>query len=127
MDWSRIIPEVNQKVAEDGYSLFGLLFMMMLFKGVLASLAGPAPNYDMQKILSTRSPQEASKMSGFVSVVLLPVRYSMVAGFAVLALLFYDQMDLSAVDPSGKTYLDFERILRQRSTILSRRGCWAWS
>ncbi len=111
MDWSSIIPEVNQKVAEDGYSLFGLLFMMMIFKGVLASLAGPAPNYDMQKILSTRSPQEASKMSGFVSVVLLPVRYSMVAGFAVLALLFYNQMDLSAVDASGKTYIDFERIL----------------
>lgn len=111
MDWSAHIAEVNQKVGQDGYSLFGLLFMMMLFKGVLASLAGPAPNYDMQKILSTRSPQEASKMSGFVSVVLLPVRYSMVAGFAVLALLFYDQMDLHAVDASGKTYLDFERIL----------------
>jgi len=36
---------------------------------------GPAPNYDMQKILSTRSPQEASKMSGFVNVILLPIRY----------------------------------------------------
>ena len=24
--------------------------MMMLFKGVFAGLAGPAPNYDMQKI-----------------------------------------------------------------------------
>lgn len=111
MDWSAIIPEVNQKIADDGYSLFGLLFMMMLFKGILASLAGPAPNYDMQKILSTRSPQEASKMSGFVSVVLLPVRYAMVAGFAVLALLFYNQMNLSAVDVSGRTYVDFERIL----------------
>jgi len=30
--------------------------MMMLFKGVASSLAGPAPNYDMQKVLSTRSP-----------------------------------------------------------------------
>ncbi|MDX2278510.1 MAG: sodium:solute symporter family protein [Saprospiraceae bacterium] len=111
MDWTAIIPAVNQKVAEDGYSLFGLLFMMMVFKGVLASLAGPAPNYDMQKILSTKSPQEASKMSGFVSVVLLPVRYTMVTGFAVLALLFYDQMNLSAVDAKGSTFIDFERIL----------------
>ncbi len=111
MDWTAIIPAVNQKVAEDGYSLFGLLFMMMVFKGVLASLAGPAPNYDMQKILSTKSPQEASKMSGFVSVVLLPVRYTMVTGFAVLALLFYDQMNLSAVDAKGNTFIDFERIL----------------
>ncbi len=111
MDWTAIIPAVNQKVAEDGYSLFGLLFMMMVFKGVLASLAGPLPNYDMQKILSTKSPQEASKMSGFVSVVLLPVRYTMVTGFAVLALLFYDQMNLSAVDAKGSTFIDFERIL----------------
>ncbi|MEI6411825.1 MAG: sodium:solute symporter family protein [Bacteroidota bacterium] len=111
MDWTGIIPEVNQKVAEDGYSLFGIMFMMMVFKGVLASLAGPAPNYDMQKILSTKSPQEASKMSGFVSVVLLPVRYAMVTGFAVLALLYYNQLNLNAVDANGKTFIDFERIL----------------
>jgi SSS family solute:Na+ symporter len=111
MDWTGIIPEVNQKVAEDGYSLFGIMFMMMVFKGVLASLAGPAPNYDMQKILSTKSPQEASKMSGFVSVVLLPVRYAMVTGFAVLALLYYNQLNLNAVDVNGKTFIDFERIL----------------
>ena len=59
--------------------------MMMLFKGVLISAAGPAPNYDMQKILSTRSPREAAMMSGFVSLVLMPIRYLLVAGFAVLA------------------------------------------
>jgi Na+/proline symporter len=111
MDWSGILPEVNRKVAEDGYSMFGAFFMMMLFKGVLASVAGPAPNYDMQKILSTRSPQEASKMSGFVSVVLLPVRYAMITGFTVLALLYYHDMNLNAVDASGQSYLDFERIL----------------
>ena len=28
--------------------------MMMVFKGILVSAAGPAPNYDMQKILSTK-------------------------------------------------------------------------
>jgi hypothetical protein len=33
--------------------------MLMVFKGILASIAGPAPNYDMQKILSTKSPLEA--------------------------------------------------------------------
>ena len=111
MDWSGILPEVNRKVAEDGYSMFGAFFMMMLFKGVLASVAGPAPNYDMQKILSTRSPQEASKMSGFVSVVLMPVRYAMITGFTVLALLYYHDMNLNAVDANGQSYLDFERIL----------------
>ena len=30
-------------------NLFGFFFMMMLFKGVFAAAAGPAPNYDMQK------------------------------------------------------------------------------
>jgi len=28
------------------------MFGLMFFKGVLASLAGPAPNYDMQRILA---------------------------------------------------------------------------
>ncbi len=106
MDWTGIIDEVNSKIASDGYSLFGIFFMMMLFKGVLASLAGPAPNYDMQKILSTSSPKEAAKMSGFVSVVLMPARYLMITGFAVLAILYYDQLNLVV---AGK--IDFEQIL----------------
>ena len=28
----------------------------MFFKGVLQSVAGPAPNYDMQRVLSARTP-----------------------------------------------------------------------
>ncbi|HSC52275.1 MAG TPA: sodium:solute symporter family protein [Phnomibacter sp.] len=107
LDWSKIVAEANQKIASDGYGLFGLLFMMMLFKGVFAAAAGPAPNYDMQKILSTRSPKEASKMTGFVSIVLLPVRYSMVIGLTVLGLLYYNQLQLS----DGNGGVDFERIL----------------
>ncbi|WP_055562924.1 sodium:solute symporter family transporter, partial [Hymenobacter sp. AT01-02] len=107
LDWSRLIPEVNSKIASDGYSLFGLFFMMMAFKGMFASLAGPAPNYDMQKILSTRSPEEASKMSGFVSIILLPIRYSLIIGLTVLGLLYYRQMNLT--DSTGS--IDFERIL----------------
>ena len=106
LDWSEIIPEVNEKIISDGYSLFGIFFSMMLFKGVLVSLAGPAPNYDMQKILSTRSPKEAAKMSGFVSVVLMPARYFMIAGFGVLGLLFYDKLDLIVGNR-----IDFEQIL----------------
>lgn len=107
LDWSKIAAEANQKIADDGFSLFGLFFMMMLLKGVFASLAGPAPNYDMQKILSTRSPKEASKMTGFVSIVLLPIRYTMVTGLTVLALLYYNQIYLK--DANGIT--DFEKIL----------------
>ena len=107
LDWSHILPAAVQKISDDNFGLFGVFFMMMLFKGVFASLAGPAPNYDMQKILSTRSPKEASKMTGFVSIILLPIRYTMVIGLTVLALLYYNQMDLSV--PDGGT--DFERIL----------------
>ncbi len=106
LDWSKIISDANKKIAEDGFSPFGFFFMMMLFKGVFASLAGPAPNYDMQKILSTRSPKEASKMTGFVSIVLLPIRYALIIGLTVLALLNYNQLNLSS--PMGT---DFEKIL----------------
>jgi len=106
LDWSSIVPDANKKINEDGFGLFGFFFMMMLFKGVFASLAGPAPNYDMQKILSTRSPKDASKMSGFVSIILLPVRYSMVIGLTVLAILYYNQLNIA----TGKG-TDFEKIL----------------
>jgi SSS family solute:Na+ symporter len=107
LDWSKIAADANKKIADDGFSLFGIFFMMMLLKGVFASLAGPAPNYDMQKVLSTRSPKDASKMTGFVSIVLLPVRYTMIIGLTVLALLYYNQLHLKG--PDGVT--DFERIL----------------
>lgn len=107
LDWSKIAADANKKIADDGFSLFGIFFMMMLMKGIFASLAGPAPNYDMQKILSTRSPKEASKMTGFVSIILLPIRYSMITGLTVLALLYYNQLYLKG--PDGVT--DFERIL----------------
>ncbi|MHC4557323.1 MAG: sodium:solute symporter, partial [Planctomycetota bacterium] len=60
--------------------------MLMLFKGILASMAGPAPNYDMQRVLATRNPREASLMSATVNVVLYFPRYMLVAGLTVLAL-----------------------------------------
>src|SRR5690606_7243506 len=106
LDWSHIIPEVNEKIKSDQYEPFSSFFTLMLVKGVLASLAGPAPNYDMQKLLSTKSPKEAAKMSGFVNIILLPTRYLMIMGFAVLGLLFYKQLNLEG--PAG---IDFERIL----------------
>src|SRR4026207_695894 len=107
LNWSGIVDDANKKIREDGYTMFVLFFMMMLFKGMFAALAGPAPNYDMQKILSTRSPKDASKMTGFVSIILLPVRYSMVIGLTVLGLLYYDQLNLAGA--AGNT--DFEKVL----------------
>ena len=112
IDWDGILPEVNRKIVEDGFDPFGMFFSLMTAKGILASLAGPAPTYDMQKILSTRSPREAALMSMFVNIVLLPTRYLMIIGFTVLALLYYD--DLNLLTAAGA--IDFERILP--STIL---------
>ena len=60
--------------------------MMLLFKGILISAAGPAPNYDMQRVLSCKNPREASMMSGWVNVVLTFPRYFLITGLTVLAL-----------------------------------------
>ena len=43
LDWTGILDSVNTKIQADGYSLFTIFFMMMLFKGILISMAGPAP------------------------------------------------------------------------------------
>ena len=106
INWSEIIPQVNDRIASDNFGLFSIFFMMMVFKGILVSLAGPAPTYDMQKILSAKSPREAALMSGSVSLVLMPLRYFMIAGFAVLAVLNFDKLDLLV---NGQ--IDFEQIL----------------
>lgn len=109
MEWSGKFAEFNDKVATDGYQLFSLFFGMVLLKGVLSSIAGPAPTYDMQKILSTRSPREAALMSGSVTVILMPIRYLMIAGFAVLGLILFDQIESQIRNASGA--IDFELVL----------------
>lgn len=106
LDWTGILDSVNTKIAGDGYSLFTCFMMMIIFKGFLLSVAGPAPNYDMQRILATKNPTEASKMSGFVSVALFFPRYMLIAGLVVLAIAFL-MPDLTAM---GKD-IDFEMIL----------------
>ena len=95
LNWDTILPEATKKLESDGYKLFSAIVSMMFFSGVLKSLAGPAPNYDCQKILSTKSPEEASKMSGFISIILLPIRYFMVMGLCVLGILFFKDLALS--------------------------------
>jgi Na+/proline symporter len=107
LDWAGVLDSVNTKIAADGYSLFAIFFGMMVFKGFLVSAAGPAPNYDMQRVLATRSPKEAAKMSGWVSLVLFFPRYMMIAGLTVLALVFFtpqlkgmgDQIDFELILP----------------------------
>jgi Na+/proline symporter len=106
LNWSGLIDSVNAKIAQDGYSLFGIFFMMLLFKGILVSTAGPAPNYDMQRILSTKTPREASLMSAWVNVVLIFPRYFMITGLSVLALVFYSDQ----IREMGAN-IDFEMVL----------------
>jgi SSS family solute:Na+ symporter len=106
VDWAGRLDAANAKIAADGYSLFAIFFMVILYKGILLSLAGPAPNYDMQRVLSTQSPKEAAKMSGFVTVVLMFPRYMLIAGLTVLGLAFYMDELRSMGDQ-----VDFEQIL----------------
>lgn len=100
------VTEFGKWIATDGYSMFGLFFMMVLFKGIFISAAGPAPNYDMQRVLSTKSPVEAAKMSSAVNVVLNPARYLMVAGLSLLAL-----TNFNALYSGSITTPNFETIL----------------
>jgi len=106
LDWTGILDSVNNKIAEDGYGLFGIFFIMVAFQGILKSTAGPAPNYDMQRVLATRSPKEAAKMNWFVNVVLIFPRYMLISGITVLALVHFSPQ-LKAMGPNP----DFELIL----------------
>jgi Na+/proline symporter len=113
LDWNNLsaaaspkLHAFNEWITKDGYEMFGFFFIMMLFKGIFLSAAGPAPNYDMQRILATRSPKEASKMSSLVNVVLNPARYFMITGLTLLALVNFDKLYTGSL-----TQPDFERIL----------------
>ncbi|MBN1907846.1 MAG: Na+:solute symporter [Deltaproteobacteria bacterium] len=105
MDWGNLIPAVNGKIASDGYSLFTFVMMMIIFKGILNSMAGTAPNYDMQRVLAAKSPREAALMSGLVSVALFP-RWLMITGLTLLGLVFFS----GELRDMG-TALDFEKIM----------------
>jgi len=106
LDWTSLIPSANAKIAEDGYGIFGFFVMMLFFKGVLISMAGPAPNYDMQRVLSAKDAREASMMSSWVNVVLTFPRYFLVSGLTVLAVVFFSDQ----IRGMG-TKMDFELVL----------------
>jgi Na+/proline symporter len=106
LDWSHLIASANAKITDDGYGIFGFFVMMLLFKGVLISMAGPAPNYDMQRVLSAKNPREASLMSSWVNVVLTLPRYFLITGLTVLALVFFSDQ----IRAMG-TNMDFELVL----------------
>lgn len=106
IDWAERLPAANERILQDGYHMFTIFFMLVLLKGLLVSLAGPAPNYDMQRVLSTKTPSDAAKMSWFVNVVLFVPRYMMIAGLTILALAFFTG-ELRAMGSA----VDFEQVL----------------
>ncbi|MGB2959890.1 MAG: sodium:solute symporter, partial [Bacteroidota bacterium] len=105
LDWSELIPAVNDQINSDGYSLFFIFFFMIVFKGILNSMAGPVPTYDMQRMLAARSPREAGLMNAIVSVAIVP-RWIMVPAVAVLAVVFFGP----ELDAMGHN-IDFELVL----------------
>lgn len=106
LDWSGQMDAVNDRILADGTTIFGAFVMMMLFKGVLISAAGPIPSHDMQRILSNKTPRHAAMMSGLNSVIVLVPRFLMVAALTVLALVFFsDELRGMGTD------IDFELIL----------------
>ncbi|MGY5254443.1 sodium:solute symporter family protein [Sphingobacterium spiritivorum] len=107
LDWSKTqVPNANDKILSDGFGMFGALFMMMVFKGIFASIAGPVPSYDMQRVLSSRTPSDAAKMSVSSIFVMYIPRYLMVASFAVLGLVY-----LGPEMGQMGANIDFEKVL----------------
>lgn len=106
LDWTGIFEAANVQIQKDGRNLFSLFWSILLVKGWLLSMAGPRPDYDMQRVLSARSPIEAAKMSGFVNVVLLVPRYMLIAGLTVLALAF-----LTGQLTPQNGVVDFDKVL----------------
>ncbi|GGF68521.1 sodium:solute symporter family protein [Wenyingzhuangia marina] len=84
--WSNKYSAFNNLIDSEGYKMFGALVGMSLFKGFFASVAGPTPSYDLQRILSTKSVKEAAYMSGFTNLILFIPRYLLIGGIVVIAL-----------------------------------------
>lgn len=99
--------QATQKVEEDGFIWFGALVLMMIGKGIFASLAGPVPGFDMQRILSAKKPWEAAKLSGFTNLVLYIPLFMMVSALTLIA--FNNFMPTL----QGQAKPDFEVILSQ--------------
>lgn len=109
LDWSGLIDQLNTKIEKDGFSLFGILIMMMLFKGLLVSMAGPTPGYGMQHQLSTRNPREAALENWWMSIVQLVPRFLMITGIAVLGLVYFSPQ-VKEMLAAGQKF-DFEKLL----------------
>ncbi|MBC9797842.1 sodium:solute symporter family protein [Sinomicrobium weinanense] len=106
--WDGKLATFNELIDTQGYKMFGAFIGMTLLKGFFASVAGPTPSYDMQRILSTRTVKDAAYMSGFTNLVLFIPRYLLIAGIVVIGLVYV----APAMAESGSvTSNDLEMIL----------------
>ena len=108
--WVGDFEEFNRLIDTQGYKMFGAFVGMSLFKGFFASIAGPTPSYDMQRILSTRTAKDAAYMSGFTNLVLFIPRYLMIAAIVLLGLVYIAP---ELANSGGVTSNDLEVILPQ--------------
>lgn len=108
--WSEKYQAFNNLVDTEGYKMFGALIGMSIFKGFFASIAGPTPSFDMQRILSTKTVKDAAYMSGFTNLVLFIPRYLLIGGIVVIALVVLAPG--MAADPN-LTGADLEILLPQ--------------
>ena len=108
--WDGKFAEFNNLIDSEGYKMFGAFIGMSLFKGFFASIAGPTPSFDMQRILSTKTVKEAAYMSGFTNLILFIPRYLLIGGIVVIALVVLAPEIIANPNLTGK---DLEIILPQ--------------
>ena len=106
--WSDKYQAFNDLIDSEGFKMFGAFIGMTLFKGFFASLAGPTPSFDMQRILSTKTVKEAAYMSGFTNLILFIPRYLLIGGIVVIALV---SLSPEMIGNSSFTGADLEVLL----------------
>tara|TARA_X000000950_G_scaffold232000_2_gene280790 strand:- start:8567 stop:10444 length:1878 start_codon:yes stop_codon:yes gene_type:complete len=106
--WSYKYQKFNDLIDSEGFKMFGAFIGMTLFKGFFASLAGPTPSFDMQRILSTKTVKEAAYMSGFTNLILFIPRYMLISGIVVIALV---SLSPEMIGNSSITGADLELLL----------------
>ena len=106
--WSDKYQAFNDLIDSEGFKMFGAFIGMTLFKGFFASLAGPTPSFDMQRILSTKTVKEAAYMSGFTNLILFIPRYLLIGGVVVIALV---SLSPEMIGNSSFTGADLEVLL----------------
>jgi solute:Na+ symporter, SSS family len=84
--WKTNYPIIEKESLSNGFKMIAGMVGLMIGKGMVASLAGPVPGFDMQRSFSSQNPKDAAKMSGFTILVLFIPLYLMVGGFALLAI-----------------------------------------